>query len=61
MDGQPYDFSVEYRLAYSGELYNLRVGASSWRSFEMARLLLQRPFELYVVSRPFERFTDKAL
>jgi hypothetical protein len=44
MGGQPYDFNVEYRLACSGEFYNCTAGVGSWRSFEMARLPLQRPF-----------------
>lgn len=59
MGGQPYDFDVEYRLACSGEFYNSSVGVGTWRSFEMARLLLERPFALYVVSRPFDRFPQE--
>jgi hypothetical protein len=46
-----FDATVEFRLACSGEFYN-RV-AGDWRHFETARILLVSPFELYVVSRPF--------
>lgn len=43
---------IEYRLECGGELYSRRVGLSSWRELEMARLLLRRPFEMFVVSWP---------
>jgi hypothetical protein len=53
-----YDLRVEYRLACSGEFYNRSTGVP-WRHFEMARLLLGRPFEVYVVSRPFNAFPQE--
>ncbi len=57
--GQPVELVIEFRLACSGEFYNRRGMPGSWRSFEMARLLLLRPFELYVVSRPFNSFPQE--
>src|SRR5258706_9502720 len=59
MGDQQYECSVEYRLACSGEFYNRKVSTGEWRSLEMARLLLHKPFELYVVSRPFNGFPQE--
>jgi hypothetical protein len=58
-DRQPFKLTVEFRLVVSGEFYNRSASSSAWRSLEMARLLLQRPFELYVVSRPFNAFPQE--
>jgi hypothetical protein len=48
---------VEYRLACSGELY--RVPASDWRKSDIARVLLREPFELFVVSQPFDDYPQE--
>jgi hypothetical protein len=57
--GQSFELTIEFRLACSGEFYGRSGFSTSWRSFEMARLLLLRPFELYVVSRPFNSFPQE--
>lgn len=48
---------VEYRRACSGELY--RVPASDWRKSDIARVLLTEPFELFVVSQPFDDYPQE--
>jgi hypothetical protein len=58
-EAQPFELIIEFRLACSGEFYNRAQMSHTWRSFEMARLLLQRPFELYVVSQPFNSFPQE--
>jgi hypothetical protein len=50
---------AESEPPYMATFDNRRLRAESWRSFEIARLLLQRPFELYVVSRPFNHFPQE--
>jgi hypothetical protein len=59
MSSEVYELRVDYRLACSGEFYNRAASAGSWRSLEKTRLLLQQPFELYVVSRPFNAFPQE--
>src|ERR1022692_4522734 len=59
MSSEVYELRIEYRLACSGEFYNRTVSAGSWRPLEKTRLLLQQPFELYVVSQPFNAFPQE--
>jgi hypothetical protein len=47
---------VEYRLACSGEFYNRKVQTWDWRKSDVARILLDQPFSIFVTSRPFDSF-----
>ncbi len=49
----------EYRLLCSGELYNGRVITTDWRKSEGSRFLLEKPFELTIVSQPFEDYPQE--
>ncbi len=51
--------NVEYRLACSGEFYNRNVVASDWRKSDVSRILLERPFPIFVTSRPFESYPQE--
>ena len=50
---------VEYRFACSGELYNRSVRTGDWRNSDATRVLLRTPFELFVVSQPFEDYPQE--
>lgn len=50
---------VEYRLLCSGELYNGKVLTADWRKSDATRLLLTSPFELTVVSQPFDDYPQE--
>ena len=50
---------VEYRLLCSGELYNGKVHTFDWRKGTATRLLLTFPFELTVVSQPFNDYPQE--
>lgn len=56
---RPKGVGVEYRLACSGEFYNRKVLTSDWRKSDITRILLQRPFFMSVVSRPFESYPQE--
>jgi hypothetical protein len=49
---------IEYRLACSGELYNLRVQTLDWRKSEATRILLKTPVE-FVISQPFANYPQE--
>src|ERR1035441_143442 len=51
--------TVEYRLAGSGEFFNRTVIASDWRKSDVTRMLLRAPFELFVVSMPFDAYPQE--
>jgi hypothetical protein len=51
--------TVEYRLACSGEFFNRTVIASDWRKSDVTRMLLRAPFELFVVSMPFDAYPQE--
>ena len=51
--------AVEYRLACSGELYNRTVSTADWRKSDVTRILLRRPIEIFVASRPFESYPQE--
>jgi len=51
--------TVEYRLLCSGELYNGKVDTFDWRKGTATRLLLTFPFELTVVSQPFNDYPQE--
>jgi hypothetical protein len=52
--------TVEHRLACSGELYNARIlTAGGWRKSDATRVLCLSPFELFVVSRPFNAYPQE--
>lgn len=51
--------AVEYRLLCSGELYNGKVETFDWRKGMATRLLLTSPFELTVVSQPFNNYPQE--
>ena len=52
--------TVEHRLVCSGELYNARVQTGSgWRKSDATRVLARSPFELFVVSRPFDAYPQE--
>lgn len=50
---------VEFRLACSGALYNRRVTTSDWRKSDVTRLLLEKPFTLFVASQPFDSYPQE--
>ncbi len=50
---------VEYRLLCSGELYNGNVLTADWRKEGATRILLTYPFELTVVSQPFDEYPQE--
>ena len=53
-------YDVEYRLLCSGEIYNGSVIApTGWRKSSITRLLLRKPFLLFVSSQPFDRFPQE--
>lgn len=51
--------NVEYRLLCSGELYNGKVITGDLRKSDVTRLLLTAPFELTVVSQPFDDYPQE--
>jgi len=51
--------TVEYRLACSAEFFNRTVVAADWRKSDATRILLQAPFELFVVSMPFDAYPQE--
>lgn len=51
--------AVEYRLACSGELLNRMIGTAEWRKSDLARVLVQAPFEMFVSSRPFDAYPQE--
>ena len=51
--------NVEYRLLCSGEIYNEKVVTMDWRKSDATRLLLTSPFELTVVSQPFNDYPQE--
>ncbi len=50
-DGLPVTF--DYRLLFSGEIFNSRVLTSDWRKSDATRIILRSPFSLFVCSHPF--------
>ena len=50
---------VEYRLVYSGELYNRKVLTHDWRKSDITRILLKQPVRLLVASRPFATYPQE--
>src|SRR5271166_6580374 len=56
---QPAGVNVEYRIACSGELYNRNVKTFDWRKSDATRVLLQQPFQIFVVSRPFDTYPQE--
>jgi hypothetical protein len=48
-----------HRVAISNNRLLDTVSTVSWRALQMARMLLQRPVELFVVSRPFNQFPQE--
>jgi hypothetical protein len=50
---------VEYRLACSGEFYNRKVQTWDWRKSDVARILLDQPFSIFVTSRPFDSYPQE--
>jgi hypothetical protein len=51
--------TVEYRLGCSGEFFNRKVMTADWRKSDVTRMLLQEPFELFVVSMPFDTYPQE--
>src|SRR5260370_5486493 len=51
--------NVEYRLACSGEFYNRKVLTYDWRKSDVTRILLERPFPIFVASRPFDSYPQE--
>jgi len=51
--------AVEHRLLCSGELLNARVLAADWRKSDVTRVLSGAPFELFVISRPFDAYPQE--
>lgn len=51
--------NVEYRLACSGEFYNRKVLTFDWRKSDITRILLERPFPVFVVSQPFDSYPQE--
>lgn len=49
----------EYRMLCSGELYNSRVVTTDWRKSEGSRFLLNKPFELTIISQPFDEYPQE--
>jgi hypothetical protein len=50
---------VEYRLACSGEFYNRKVITADWRKSDVTRILLNKPFLIFVTSRPFDSYPQE--
>jgi hypothetical protein len=59
LGGRSTGVNVEYRLACSGEFYRHGVLTGDWRKSDVTRLLLDEPFPMFVVSRPFEEFPQE--
>ena len=51
--------TVEYRLACSAEFFNSTVIGADWRKSDVTRILLETPFELFVVSMPFDGYPQE--
>lgn len=51
--------NVEYRLACSGEFYNRKVLTSDGRKNDVTRILLERPFPIFVTSQPFDSYPQE--
>jgi|SRR5579871_427415 len=58
-ENTPQGVTVEHRLACSGELYNSRVITANWRKSDVTRVLARSPFELFVVSQPFDAYPQE--
>ncbi len=58
-EGHPGRVNVEYRLACSGEFYNRKILTCDWRKSDVTRILLERPFQIYVASRPFDSYPQE--
>jgi hypothetical protein len=50
---------VEYRLACSGEFHNRKVETFDWRKSDVARILLDKPFLIFVASQPFDSYPQE--
>jgi ribosomal protein S9 len=50
---------VEYRLACSAEFYNRKVITSDWRKSDVARILLDKPFLIFVATQPFDSYPQE--
>jgi hypothetical protein len=51
--------NVEYRLACSGEFYNRKAVTHDWRKSDVSRVLLERPFPIFVASQPFDSYPQE--
>ena len=56
---QPIGIEVEYRLACSGEFYNRKAETFDWRKSDVSRILLDKPFLIFITSRPFDSYPQE--